>query len=658
MKALIKQPSRLNPKHFRALIATTLLSSVFSVFATVSPASARQLKLNAIKPGETVTYKQTIPIRIVYIGEGRLDRGQLRSQLPQGYVPVVRYPRFYGLEGRNMGLSFDFKYRIVNTSRAFEDRFFNFLSTEGKTGPRTAFQTAYNEQTRNVLDVSDNVLYIDAPWTEKWLMENDPQRDATVEMDETNGVANEPDDAPLNQRGYTVYFINWHGRSDFKFHVYTKTDEPDPDTGYNFGELRGSRKMIAWGGLHSRSWFYDLSAGPDAWTFNYNVDDADVDGDGVDDYRIPPIWEYTAGGYRDPSALSADLGKLTRFVGINLLFTTSPLYDPMVTVPKGGAKTIYLNMLQADPTSNGLDYQNDLFALRKWQDFQPYHHWQIFVKDRNPIDDGALRALNIFEGALEEDDCWNSYGLTFAQLFCYFDTNYASYIPGFDPSQYVIGLFNYNITDGPQSSGLLGFADDNWTDGTQSYVFSFDSPGRRASGYGFTITNIHEVGHHIGVSHPHDGYDSELGLDYGPGGDLLFTWAGDESATVMSYLDLTSGFGIFDRDNMHRYEFAGYANLSNELAKQILDSSNASAAAPALQEADQLIKKAQRNFKRWEYLDAATNARRAYETLLWTSQNLGVNTMSPTLRQARQALSLIGPVNKPDIEDPHPLQNQ
>jgi hypothetical protein len=147
-------------------------------------------------------------------------------------------------------------------------------------------------------------------------------------------------------------------------------------------------------------------------------------------------------------------------------------------------------------------------------------------------------------------------------------------------------------------------------------------------------------------------------LDYAPGGDLLFTWAGDESATVMSYLDLTSGFGIFDRDNMHRYEFAGYANLSNELAKQILDSPNASAAAPALQEADQLIKKAQRNFKRWEYLDAATSARRAYETLLWTSQNLGVNTMSPTLRQARQALSLIGPVNKPDIEDPHPLQNQ
>ena len=43
---------------------------------------------------------------------------------------------------------------------------------------------------------------------------------------------------------------------------------PDPDTGYNFGEVRASRKMIAWGGTTSRLWFYDLSAGPEVWTDN------------------------------------------------------------------------------------------------------------------------------------------------------------------------------------------------------------------------------------------------------------------------------------------------------------------------------------------------------------------------------------------------------
>ena len=48
------------------------------------------------------------------------------------------------------------------------------------------------------------------------------------------------------------------------------------------------------------------------------------------------------------------------------------------------------------------------------------------------------------------------------------------------------------------------------------YVFCFISPEVVQSGYGLTTTQIHEVGHHLGMSHPHDGYDSETGVDYGP----------------------------------------------------------------------------------------------------------------------------------------------
>jgi hypothetical protein len=101
----------------------------------------------------------------------------------------------------------------------------------------------------------------------------------------------------------TIFFVNWYGRDDFVHHVYTKTGEPDPDTGYDFGALRDSRKLIAWGGTPpddeetgygktARVWFHDLSAGPEAWTFNYIVDQTDLDGNGIEDYRLPPIWEY------------------------------------------------------------------------------------------------------------------------------------------------------------------------------------------------------------------------------------------------------------------------------------------------------------------------------------------------------------------------------
>ena len=66
----------------------------------------------------------------------------------------------------------------------------------------------YNDQVNNVLDVEGPVLYIDAPSVERYLA--GPRGD--------------------DQKGYTIFFINWYGRNDFKFHVYTKTDEPDPDT--------------------------------------------------------------------------------------------------------------------------------------------------------------------------------------------------------------------------------------------------------------------------------------------------------------------------------------------------------------------------------------------------------------------------------------------
>ena len=47
---------------------------------------------------------------------------------------------------------------------------------------------------------------------------------------------------------------------------------------------------------------------------------------------LPPIWEYlTAGGYRAAAAITADLARVTRFVAINLLFTSSPLYPPYLS---------------------------------------------------------------------------------------------------------------------------------------------------------------------------------------------------------------------------------------------------------------------------------------------------------------------------------------
>ena len=54
-------------------------------------------------------------------------------------------------------------------------------------------------------------------------------------------------------------------------------------------------------------------------------------------------------------------------------------------------------------------------------------------------------------------------------------------------------------------------------------------------------------------------------LDYVPTGAFYFANSGDESNSIMSYIDLNSDFGQFDRDNMARYLTVGYINQANTI---------------------------------------------------------------------------------------------
>jgi hypothetical protein len=598
---------------FRSTVVTVALAAVVLFASAPGHASGERSRFAGLAPGKFVVQKQTVPVRVVLIGFGaEVDTAAIRSRLPATYKPVVRVPRFYGLPGRNMGLEYQFSYRLERASAGFANQLFSFLKAAGTPGPVAPFQQAYNAQVHNILNVTGPVLYIDAPTVEKWLAENQE---------------GENDD-----NGYTIFFINWYGRPDFQFHVYTKTDEPDPDTNYNFGVRRGSRKMIAWGGKHSRNWFYDFSAGPESWGGNWNVDAADLDGDSVADYRIPPIWEYAASGYRKPALLGADMGRLVRFVGIDLLFTTSPLYDPLASSPDaGGRKVAHVAMLEDEPGASGLDWIHVDAAERAWKGLQPYYRWKVGLTDNNPIDAGAKRALDIFSGALVEDDCWNTFGTTFAELFCYFDANLRKYVPSYGRRDSVGGVFTFNTN---VDVGFLGFADDNWVDGTPSYEFVVDNTAIRNLGYGITTTVTHEFGHHVGMSHPHDGYDFELDLDYGSSASLYFAWDGDESDTVMHYLALSGGFGRFDQDNMSRWQTAGYLNWANALAGDILASPDADRVMPAVEAADDSARRAKGAFAEREYVEAARAAREAYATLKQAAASIGLKSMA--LEQSRR----------------------
>jgi hypothetical protein len=217
-----------------------------------------------------------------------------------------------------VGISYGYDYNLTYASSGYENRFISTLSKLAEPAPLTELQQAYNDQQNNVLEVTDN-HHIDAPTVERWLADHPP--------------------AGVDTSQNTIFFVNWYGRPDFKFHVYTKTDEPEPDSGFNFAVEAESRKLIAWGGTTPddeenglgrlrRVWFYDLSAGPESWTDNWNVDNPDLDEDGVVDYRMPPIWEHTRGGFRSPLALSGDLAKVARYVGSTSCSPARPCTRP------------------------------------------------------------------------------------------------------------------------------------------------------------------------------------------------------------------------------------------------------------------------------------------------------------------------------------------
>jgi hypothetical protein len=568
--------------------------------------------LNALEPGGFHTLEQDLTINVVFVGyepgsgDREIDETAFMGELPAMYRTVNRYPSFY-FGNEFLGVDFNFDYNPVYADKAFEDAFFGYLDSIADPQPLTLYQDLYNSQSAATGNVTDN-HWIDAPSVEQWLADN------------TNSMLG------VDTTQYTVFFINWYDRPDFKFHVYTKTDEPDPDTGYNFGVERESRKLIAWGGttpddeetglgsLH-RIWFYDLSAGPESWTDNWNVDD-DYG------YRMPPVWEYgNLDGYRPFDNLSGDLGKVTRYVAIDLLFTTSPLYKPAISPPElADDIQLDINVFQMDPNYDGTDYFDTGLLASELNELQPLNTFDVELNSQE-FDARFEKVYNCFYDGIS---CFGNrlFGDAFADLFLYFNDHLVNFLEG--DADYEVPIFAFNATD-DLFTCCLGYADDDWATGTQSFVFGFDSPSiRDDSGYGFTTTFIHETGHHLGMSHPHDGYDYEADVDFGPDGDFYFAWSGDESNSMMSYIDLNWDFSQFDRDNMNRYLTSVYLNQANTILADIYASPKAGQASSLLTSADNHAAMAVAAYANMDYAGAAFHAKAAYSDVLAAAAQIKV----------------------------------
>ena len=612
----------------RSALIAALAVVLVGASATPAGAAAPAYRYHFLTPGGQPRLTERVPVNVVFVGyePGQVAKSAYAGQLAKKYEPVVRSRLGYDVVEK-LGITYTYDYRVRYADAAYENRFFRQLGSLAKPAPLTTYQTAYNEQD-GVLDITKNHT-IDAPSVEKWLAFHPP--------------------AGVDTRRNTIYFINWYGRSDFKFHVYTKTGEPDPDTGYDFGANRDSRKMIAWGGTTAddeetglratrRVWFHDLSAGPESWTANYDITNPDVDEDGEPDYRMPPTWEYAAGGYRAPSALAGDLGRITRYVALNLMMTSSPLYPPELPTPQP-PKSINLdsNTYEGWP---GVDASaryikpgmivDELSELR-WRNKLTWDHQDL------PFDAEARRCYLLL---LEDETCRPGAGYpSFANNYLYNRENLARVLDDAGKVDYELPIFNYAVGAGV-GTPALGYADEDYRTGTQTFVFNFISPEDVAAGYGLTTTHIHEVGHHFGLPHPHDGFDSETNVAYVASGEFFYAWAGDEHNSTMSYIDVNWDFSQFDRDNSDRWLTATYWEAANRLAATI----PAGKARGELVAADALLGLAKLAFAKHDYRTAYALSEAAYYKVVAGAKKAGVDPGAVATAMAAETKAARGTV--------------
>jgi hypothetical protein len=142
--------------------------------------------------------------------------------------------------------------------------------------------------------------------------------------------------------------------------------------------------------------------------------------------------------------------------------------------------------------------------------------------------------------------------------------------------------------------------------------------------YGLTTTLIHEVGHHLAMSHPHDGFDSQDNINFGTTGDFTYSWLGDQSNTMMSYIDLNWDFSQFDRDNMNRFLVTSYINQSNLILGNLLKNPKAKWVSGALRGADRIAEEALESYQDMRYLQAMVAAKAAYKIVLESAKAIGV----------------------------------
>ena len=518
----------------RVLLAFLLLSILISsavtnaIFASADPA------LSSERKPKDVIINAKMQINLVMIGGGwsDADKGNITKKLLKTYSPTIFF------ENRTAGVVYNYTYNFDSVSEEVASKLFKFIDSVAveNTVPPPIKQWVDSKKPEFwgpefVNIAKKKYKMISVYQVEDWLFHN-------LKLKE----------------GYTIYFIKPSNDQINYFHTYGSVTK-DPDTGIDFIQ----EGMMGFGGKY-RFYFIDLTAGP--WLYPYvpiseNQAIAQFHKNLYEIKTDEDYYEFIANYVND---------------AITLLFTPSYLYSPIYR------SEFRVNVFLVDMTSGRAFYDvagkfiDRPTINRAFTKLIPYGKWSSDITGKSfdslprELQRAILKSLSFNQGPegnvaivksaglVLELNRWVTSTLTQEQLrLAQEEAAKIFFVP--------VVIFVFDTHAYVDKIPVLGTAAPDPNDETVPCcaIVAVDKHALSDIGTGLSTLTIHEMGHVLGLRHPHDGYNPAKGE--------FNNWFFDWSYTPMSYISpaalgcgfpnapcglVISEFGQFNHDAIDR----------------------------------------------------------------------------------------------------------
>jgi hypothetical protein len=557
----------------------------------VSSSTLLVLGLQNTKVDTSVVATRSVPlsIRIVFIGfnQSGIDTTYMNWR---ENIPFKRVSQILS-EPRDAGVVFNLDYDFIFASSQFEKELVTYLKK---------MQVSRN-QLNPWFGVSVGNSFYDANKVEEWLFQNREMYGGLPPNGYTFLVANL---TQLPSITYDQLARPWMKQPPTP-HYYS-VEYQDLDLGYR---ARNRDFMTAWGG-HHRFWFIDLSAGPSFNTPNDAPLQAVITSLGIDlrtVYGIRWLTEYLS-DYIWESVLNLAVPQ----------FTYAPKYSERYHI----VVTILDNRTNEEKRQIPINRTvgPDLIQ-RSYKDLAPYSDVKVTVKFKNCSDDPELLG-EIRNSYKRSADPTQSY-VDLRPLYRFFQVRLNQYVANIsqDEKEFTIPVFCFAFSqsylgytykwDVSSPSRIdetfSGLAQEDMVLGALTQVNEFDrgnivDPPQPTKGMGFTQLIVHEVGHILGLMHPHQ---------YGDINDFV--------SSPMSYFCYEYNFSQFDKDalrRMHTDEVAIQTTVKlTELKSIIATKATSVFAIPEFSRVERLLVQMENQYSSMNYTAALASALEARKIL-------------------------------------------